>query len=568
MLKLLHIENIAVIERCDIEFKRGFNVLTGETGAGKSIIIDAIGAVLGYRTTRDIVRNGAEKASVRAIFESCDAEIEHWFVQNGYEFPENGEIMISREISVDGKSVARINGSIVTASLLKTLGILLINILGQHDSQQLLNPEAHPIFLDRFAENDEYKAVFEEYTSVYEKLVEKRAERKRIDIDETAKARQVEMLKYQIAELESAELVEGEDAELLEKQKIMRESAKIIERISEASVAFSGNEDYPGITSALSQASKAISALSAMSEKLSALSCAVSDMYYTAEDIEGELRGFLESLDFSDEDANRVESRLDVIHKLRRKYGNTVSEMLLYLENAKRELDEIEFSEERIIALDSEIMALESKAEMLAEKLYNFRLAAAEEFETRIMRELNDLDMKNAKFVASVKKTDELNARGCDTVEFLLAANLGEPPRALERIASGGELSRIMLAIKNALDETDFVNTLIFDEIDTGVSGRAAQKIAEKLYRLSMKKQVLCVTHLAQISAMSDVHFKIEKNTLDNRTYTSVTELDSTGREVELARITGGTSISEITIKNAREMLEMAAAHKATLTDK
>ena len=348
----------------------------------------------------------------------------------------------------------------------------------------------------------------------------------------------------------------------------MRESAKIIERISEASVAFSGNEDYPGITSALSQASKAISALSAMSEKLSALSCAVSDMYYTAEDVEGELRAFLESLDFSDEDANRVESRLDVIHKLRRKYGNTVSEMLLYLENAKKELDEIEFSEERIFALDSEIIALESKAEMLAEKLYNFRLAAAEEFETRIMRELNDLDMKNAKFVASVKKTDELNARGCDTVEFLLAANLGEPPRALERIASGGELSRIMLAIKNALDETDFVNTLIFDEIDTGVSGRAAQKIAEKLYRLSMKKQVLCVTHLAQISAMSDVHFKIEKNTLDNRTYTSVTELDSTGREVELARITGGTSISETTIKNAREMLEMATAHKATLTDK
>ncbi len=567
MLRLLHIENIAVIECCDIEFKNGFNVLTGETGAGKSIIIDSIGAVLGYRTTRDIVRNGAAKASVKAVFDNCGDEIKSWFQNNGYDFPDDGEIMISREISADGKSSARINGSPVTASVLKTLGILLINILGQHDSQQLLDPEAHHIFIDRYSECSEYNDLMEEYSEVFCALTSKKAEKKALDIDEAAKARQVEMLKYQINELESAELTENEDEFLFEQQKIMRESSRIIERITEASSAFSGVDEIPGITGALSAASRALSSVSSLSEKLSQLSSLISDMYYSAEDIEGELRAYLETLEFSEEDANRIESRLDTIHKLKRKYGNTVAEMLDYLENAKRELSDIEFSEERIASLDSEIAILEKKAEVLADKLFEIRSAAAVEFENRIIRELHDLDMKGARFVANIVKTDSLNERGCDTVEFLLAANVGEMPKPLEKIASGGELSRIMLAIKNALDENDFVSTLIFDEIDTGVSGRAAQKIAEKLYRLSVKKQVLCVTHLAQISAMSDTHFKIEKSTVGDRTYTNVTELDKSGREAELARITGGTSISEITIENAREMLDMARVHKETLVN-
>lgn len=562
MLKLLHIENIAVIEKCNIEFQNGFNVLTGETGAGKSIIIDSIGAVLGYRTTRDIIRNGAQKASVSAVFDDCSEEVYAWLSGNGYGSADENEIIISREISHDGKSSARINGKPITASLLKSFGILLINILGQHDSQQLLDAELHPIFIDRFSAGGEYDAFMDEYGKVFAELSEKRAEYKKLNIDETAKARQVEMLKFQIDELEGAGLVENEDEQLAEQQKIMRESAKIIERVSEAHTAFSGEDDFPGICSALAAASKALASVSDISESLSAISNTVSELYYSADDVASELRSSLENLDFSDEDANRIESRLDTIHKLKRKYGSTVSEMLEYLAVIKVELSEIEFSEERILVLETEIKELEERAYMLADELFVLREAAARRFEARIMRELSELDMKNARFVVNITQTDELSERGRDTVEFLLAANLGELEKPLERIASGGELSRIMLAIKNALDENDYVNTLIFDEIDTGVSGRAAQRIAEKLYKLSAKKQVLCVTHLAQISAMSDVHFRIEKIEENGRTFTNVTPLDNKGRAEELARITGGTSISETTLKNAEEMLELANEKK------
>lgn len=562
MLKLLHIENIAVIESCDIEFQEGFNVLTGETGAGKSIIIDAIGAVLGYRTTRDIVRSGAQKASVNAVFDGLSSEALTWLSDNGYNSEDNDEAIITREISVDGKSSARINGKPITVALLKSFGILLINILGQHDSQQLLDAESHPVFIDRFAASDEYNSYMSEYREVFNELSEKKSERKKLDIDETAKARQVEMLKFQINELESADLKENEDDELHEKQKIIRESAKIIERISEAHSAFSGEDEFPGICSALATASKALSAISDISEQLATISNTVSELYYSADDIASELRSSLDSLDFSDEDANRVEARLDTIHKLKRKYGNSVSEMLEYLENIKNELSEIEFSDERILVLDSEINLLQDRAYTLANKLFELREAAARKFEANIMRELSELDMKNAKFVAQIIRTDELTDRGSDTVEFLLAANLGEPEKPIEKIASGGELSRVMLAMKNALDENDYVNTLIFDEIDTGVSGRAAQRIADKLYKLSVKKQVLCVTHLAQISAMSDVHFMIEKNEHDGRTFTNVTPLDKKGRAQELARIIGGTSISETTLRNAEEMLELAESQK------
>lgn len=562
MLKLLHIENIAVIESCDIEFQNGFNVLTGETGAGKSIIIDSIGAVLGYRTTRDIIRSGAQKASVSAVFDGCSEEAYAWLSENGYGSADESEVIISREISHDGKSSARINGKPITASLLKSFGILLINILGQHDSQQLLDAELHPVFIDRFSAGAEYNACMDEYGKIFAELSEKRAEYKKLNIDETAKARQVEMLKFQIDELESAELSENEDEQLAEQQKIMRESAKIIERVSEAHAAFSGEDDFPGICSALASASKALASVADISESLSAISSTVSELYYSADDVASELRSSLENLDFSDEDANRIESRLDTIHKLKRKYGSTVSEMLQYLAGIKTELSEIEFSEERMLVLEAEIKKLEERAYKLSDELFALREAAARRFEARIMRELSELDMKNARFVANITQTDELSERGRDTVEFLLAANLGEPEKPLERIASGGELSRIMLAIKNALDENDYVNTLIFDEIDTGVSGRAAQRIAEKLYKLSTKKQVLCVTHLAQISAMSDVHFRIEKTEQNGRTFTNVTSLDSKGRAEELARITGGTSISETTLKNAEEMLELANEKK------
>jgi len=561
MLKLLHIENIAVIESCDIEFGSGFNVLTGETGAGKSIIIDAIGAVLGYRTTRDVVRNGASKAFVSAVFSDCSDETVKWMRDNGYESA-GDEIIIYREISVDGKSSAKINGRPVTATLLKEFGVSLINILGQHDSQQLLNVDYHSVFIDRFAANDEYTSIEREYSEVYNELLEKKQEQKRLDIDEAAKARQVEMLKFQISELEAAELIEDEDVALLEKQKMIRESSKLTERVSEAYAAFSGENGAEGICSLLADVSKALAAISGVSEKLLSISDSVSEMYYSAEDILSELRDLSDSLDFSEEEADRVEARLDVLHKLKRKYGSSVSEMLAFLEAAKRELDEIEFSEERLALLEAEITRLSEKAYTLAEKLFELRRAAAGEFEERIMRELSELDMKNARFVADIKKTEELSLRGIDTVEFLLAANLGEPAKPLEKIASGGELSRVMLAMKNALDENDYVETLIFDEIDTGVSGRAAQRIAEKLYKLSVKKQVLCVTHLSQLAAMSDVHFKIEKSERDGRTYTSVSALDSDGRASELARITAGSAISETTLINAKELLALAEETK------
>ena len=562
MLKQLHIENIAVIEHCDIEFQKGFNVLTGETGAGKSIIIDSIGAVLGYRTTRDVVRHGTAKAFVSAVFDDCTQDVYSWLVDNGFNNSNDTEVHIFREISFDGKSSAKINGRPVTASLLRSFGALLINILGQHDSQQLLDSESHPVFIDRYASSAEYDACMKKYADIYNALIQKKAERNKLDIDENAKERQVEMLKFQIEELEGAELVEDEDVHLLEKQKLIRESVKIIERISEANNAFAGSDDFPGVCSALLIASKALEAISGLSEKFSEISGTVSELYYTATDIADELRNSVERFDFSENDANAVEMRLDIIHKLKRKYGNTVSDMLLYLENAKKELSEIEFSEERLIALDAEIEKLEAQAFALADELYNARKKAASNFEACVMKELSELDMKNAKFYARVTKTEQLNERGYDSVEFLLAANLGEPEKPLERIASGGELSRIMLALKNVLDENDYVNTLIFDEIDTGVSGRAAQHIAEKLYKLSEKKQVLCVTHLAQISAMSDNHFKIEKREHDGRTFTDIIPLDKMGRAEEIARITGGSSISETTLKNAEEILQFAEQRK------
>ena len=565
MLKQLHIENIAVIEHCDIEFQKGFNVLTGETGAGKSIIIDSIGAVLGYRTTRDVVRHGTAKAFVSAVFDDCTQDGYSWLVDNGFNNSNDTEVHIFREISFDGKSSAKINGRPVTASLLKSFGALLINILGQHDRQQLLDSESHPVFIDRYASSAEYDACMKKYADIYNALIQKKSERNKLDIDESAKARQVEMLKFQIDELEGAELVENEDVHLLEKQKLIRESVKIIERISEANNAFSGSDDFPGICSALLIASKALESISGLSEKFSEISGTVSELYYTAADIADELRNSVERFDFSENDANSVEVRLDIIHKLKRKYGNTVSDMLLYLENAKKELSEIEFSEERLIALDAEIEKLEAQAFALADELYSARKKAASNFEACVMKELSELDMKNAKFYARITKTEQLNERGYDSVEFLLAANLGEPEKPLERIASGGELSRIMLALKNVLDENDYVNTLIFDEIDTGVSGRAAQHIAEKLYKLSEKKQVLCVTHLAQISAMSDNHFKIEKREHDGRTFTDIIPLDKMGRAEEIARITGGSSISETTLKNAEEILQFAEQRKSEI---
>ncbi len=561
MLKLLHIENIAVIEKCDIEFEDGFNVLTGETGAGKSIVIDAIGAVLGSRTSKEVVRSGAERALVSALFEDCSEEAASWLSENGYD-SEDDSVLIQREISADGKSSARINGKPITAAMLKSFGILLVNILGQHDSQRLLNPEEHPVFIDRVAAGEAFDGLLSEYKEVYAKLCDKISERKKLDMNEQEKARRIEMLRFQTEELSAADLQENEEDELKERKSIIQSSEKINRSLTEAYGAFFGDDDSSGICGLLSNAQRALSSVSGISEGFAKLSETISDMYYSAEDISEELRSMRDGFDFSEENINEIESRLDTIQKLKRKYGGSVSEMLEFLEKAQAELESIELSEERIISLDNEIKRLNREANALADKLYELRCKAARYFEEKIVRELSELDMPNVRFAADVVRCETLGETGGDSVEFMLSPNLGEDLKPLSKIASGGELSRIMLALKNVLSEADFVHTLIFDEIDTGVSGRAAQRIAEKLYSLSCSKQVLCVTHLGQISAMADIHFRIEKKEKAGRTFTSVTPLDDAERAMELARITGGSTISDITIKNAEEMLRLAEETK------
>ena len=547
MLSLLHIENIAVIECADISFDRGFNVLTGETGAGKSIVIDAISAILGERAYRDMIRTGTERASVRAVFTNVPEF--PWFAENGVEY--DPETVISREIHLDGKNICRVNGTLVNVTSLHKLGIQLINIHGQHDSAALFDEENHLAFLDAFADNGKLRA---SYGERYEAVAKLRREISALTMDEGEKLRRMENLKYQIAEIEKAELEPGEDERLEERRKVLQNAEKLSNGMETAVECLYGGEDSDGASGLLAQAEYALARLSRFSDSFAALHDRVSDLMYQVQDAAEEVRDARDSLSYSAEELEQIESRLDVIHKLRRKYGTTCEDILEYLDKAKKELDEIEFADDKLERLKKNLKKAEKEAWDAALALRENRQQAAENMSQRILSELAQLDMPRVQFACRFTET-ELTANGADAVAFYMSANAGEALKPLSRVASGGELARIMLAMKNVLAEKDQVATLIFDEVDTGVSGRAAQKVAEKLRSVAVHKQVLCVTHLPQLAALANTHLLIAKSERDGRTYTSVTPLDLEGRKRELARIIGGANITETTLKSAEEML-------------
>ena len=549
MLSLLHIENIAVIESADISFDQGFNVLTGETGAGKSIVIDAISAILGERAYRDMIRTGTNKASVRAVF--TDVPELSWFADNGVEY--DSETIIQREIHLDGKNVCRVNGSLVSVSILRKLGIQLINIHGQHDSASLFDEDNHLTFLDAFGDNTVLRA---DYSEKYESVSKLRREIDRMTMDEGEKLRRMETLKYQIAEIEKADLEAGEDEALEERRKILQNAEKLSNGMETAVECLYGGDESDGAAGLLAQAEYALARLAKFSDNFAAMHERVADLMYQVQDAAEEVRDARDDLSYSADELEQIESRLDVIHKLRRKYGVNCEDILAYLDKAKKELDDIEFADDHLERLKKNLKKAEKTAWEAAKALRKNRKETAQMMSARILTELAQLDMPRVQFSCEFTETD-LTANGADTVAFYMSANAGEALKPMSKVASGGELARIMLAMKNVLAEKDQVNTLIFDEVDTGVSGRAAQKVAEKLRSVAVHKQVLCVTHLPQLAALANTHLLIAKSERDGRTYTSVTPLDIEGRKRELARIIGGTNITETTLKSAEEMLRL-----------
>ena len=547
MLSLLHIENIAVIERAEISFGRGFHVLTGETGAGKSILIDAISAILGERSYRDMIRTGADKASVRAIF--TDVPEYPWFEENGVDY--DSDVVIQRDIYLDGRNNCRVNGTPVTVTILRKLGIQLINIHGQHDSASLFDENNHLCFLDDFAENGELRNTYAEKYAAVDAL---NREIERFSMDEGEKLRKLEMLKYQIAEIEKAQLEAGEDEALEARRKVLQNAEKLSDGLNGAVESLYGSDDADGAISLISSAQRDIARLGRYTESYTQLQEKLTDLMYSLQDVADELREQRDDLSYSNDELEQIEARLDVIHRLRRKYGADCTEILAYLENAQKELDEIEFCDDHLEKLKRKLLSAEKEAWDVAYALRDSRMTAAEKLSSRILNELSQLDMPKVQFSCVFTELD-LTANGADSVAFYMSANAGEALKPMSKVASGGELARIMLAIKNVLAEQDQVPTLIFDEVDTGVSGRAAVKVAEKLHSIAGKKQVLCVTHLPQIAARGDNHMLISKAERDGRTYTSVTPLDREGRKQELARIIGGANITEITLKSAEEML-------------
>ena len=547
MLSLLHIENIAVIECADITFDAGFNILTGETGAGKSIVIDAISAILGERAYRDMIRTGTNKASVRAVF--TDVPEFPWFADNGVEY--DSETIIQREVYLDGKNVCRVNGTLVTVSILRKLGIQLINIHGQHDSASLFDENNHLQFLDAFSEN---QSLIDSYVEKYSQVSQLRKEIERLHMDESEKLRRMETLRYQINEISKANLQAGEDEALEQRRKVLQNAEKLSDGIHTAVDCLYGGDDTDGASALLAEAERELARLVRYTDAYNELHDKVADLMYQVQDVAEELRYARDDLSYSADELEQIESRLDVIHRLRRKYGTTCEDILNYLDAAQKELDEIEFADDHVERLKLKCQKAEKQAWDAAITLREHRKHAAEVLSGRILTELAQLDMPKVQFSCNFTET-ELTPIGADTVAFYMSANAGEALKPMSRVASGGELARIMLAMKNVLAEQDQVATLIFDEVDTGVSGRAAQKVAEKLRSVAKTKQVLCVTHLPQLAALANTHLLIAKQERQGRTYTSVTPLDMEGRKRELARIIGGTNITETTLKSAEEML-------------
>ena len=550
MLTSLKIENVAIIESAAIEFGCGLNVLTGETGAGKSIVIDSINAILGERTSRDIIRTGAQSAKVYAVFEDVNERVRNFLDENGIDC-EDGVLIINRTLSREGKNVCRINGAPVTVSMLREIGGELIDIHGQHDNQSLLSPEKHCGFVDSFAGNADLIA---DYREKYGRLCEIRSKLKKLTTDESSKSQRIDFLTYQIDELEKAEITIGERDELKARKSLINNSQKVIESLNIAYEALKA--DGAGIDM-ITDAESEIANASAYMETLGEASEKITDIRYELEDIAETVRDAMTEVDFDPSELEDIDERLDLLYRLSKKYGDTEEEMLEYLEKARAELDNIAFSEERVKELQKQEKEALAETETAACKLTESRKTAGEKLSNAICSELEFLDMPNVRFI--VKCNDiGLTENGKDEIEFLISANAGEEPKPLAKIASGGELSRIMLAIKNVLAETDGVDTMIFDEIDTGVSGRAAQKIAMKLRSASKGRQVICVTHLAQIAAQGDVHLYISKSVSDGKTYTNIKSLIEEERVAEIARIMGGMEITKLQLESAREMLANA----------
>ena len=555
MLSVLHIENIAVIEQAEILFEGGFNVLTGETGAGKSIVIDAISAILGERTYRDVIRTGANRAFVSAIFTNIPQY--DWFSENQVEFDPQ-ELQVQREIYADGRNVCRVNGRPVSVASLKKLGGRLINIHGQHDSQQLFDEENHLTYLDAFARDEQE---LEAYQQAFSAMQSVQREIQKLSMDESEKLRLVETLTFQIEEIRAANLVSGEEEQLKERRKVLQNAEKLSDALRMADEALYGGDSSDGAAGLLSNAEHALSRVSAISADMQTLHQKISDLMYSVQDAADELRAMRDDLSYSEGELEEIEERLDAIHKLKRKYGASVEDVLAYLADSEQRLDEIEFASDRIETLKKREAELQKETIRQGEILREKRLSAAQAMESRICDELRQLDMPKIRFVCEFTPQQPMQT-GLDSVRFLMSANVGENLKPLSKVASGGELARIMLAMKQVLAQQDGVPTLIFDEVDAGVSGRAAQKVAYKLWTVSKGRQVLCVTHLPQIAAMADAEYTVEKRVENERTYTSVLHLDESGRKQELARLIGGSMITETTLAGAAELLRLAEKTK------
>ena len=569
MIKLLHIENVAVIEEADIEFSSGLNVLTGETGAGKSIVIDSLSAVTGFRTSRDIIRTGADFASVTAVF-SCDPQnssyspVFAWLEENGIEPDESDEIYITRKISSDGKSVCRINGTPIPVTVLRELGASLLDIHGQNDGRKLLDESSHLAYLDVFGglENQ-----LSEYQTVYKKLKNKKSEIERLSMDETEREQRIETLKMQINEIRSAKLSPGEQNELSARRELLLNASKLTESIETAFEALYGGSESSGVTALITDACASLDRAIRYSEGLKSIGERLDDLRYTVQDISDELRDFRAQLDFSPGELEELEERLDILKRIMRKYGNE-EEALEFLDKAVIELSDTEDSSSKTEKLNNELNKYIIEAKKLSEQLSINRKKAAEKLQDRVEAELSQLNMKGVKFKAEFDEVSDeyrLNSTGAEDVWYLMSANAGETPGRINRIASGGELARIMLALKNVLSGNQETASMVFDEIDTGVSGIAAQRVGEKLAELAKNRQVLCVTHLPQIAVMADTHFSINKNVKDGRTYTHVDRLDLEGRKNELARLSGGENITQTTLTSAEEQLQAAEKYKNSI---
>lgn len=558
MLELLHIENIAIIEVADIEFAPGFNALTGETGAGKSIVIDSLSAVLGQRTSRELIRTGAEKAFVSAAFSGMAPELTE---ELGIQLEADGTLLLQREIQTDGKNVCRVNGRPVTVGQLRALGARLLNIHGQHDGQQLLDEEQHIVYLDSFGRVESLAIT---YAEKYKNFTDIRRQIGALQMDEAEKARRVDTLQYQIEELKRAKLKPGEEEELTARRGMLRNAEKFLDAVAGADYALNGDDSGGGALSALRQAQDALGgvrhlddAFGQLYERLGEAYSEVYDIAATVEDKRGEL-------DVSPGELDRVESRMDLLYRLKKKYGATVEDMLDYQARCEAELAQIEDAGDTLARLEQALSKAEKEARQAAQALSDARKAAAEQLTSQILAELQQLDMGKIRFAVDFAEKP-LDSDGMDTVRFLMSANVGEELRPIHKIASGGELARIMLAMKNVLSEQDHVGTMVFDEVDTGVSGRAAQKVAEKMARISRRKQVLCVTHLPQLAAMADTHFSVEKGERGGRTYTEVRRLDREQRRRELAWLTGGSHVSQTMLDGAEELLVQAEKFRAEL---